>query len=211
MQCEDDQGACLSGSQITISEKNKRARIKLANKIHEKYENVTIKNPSGWTLGALNDVFYGLNQVNGYHGFDGNKDAMYTAFGHVTFVQTSYPDNKAGGAMWSTGIIRLDVLSASSSTVIHEMGHVLDGGLSRRNNRVPVYSERYGNVFDAGAGATDYARNKQSSVEDFADSFLAVIKYGPTAYQHVNDPRINVITGLMHSYTHFDNTITPGR
>ncbi len=211
MQCEDNQGACISANQITKNESIKHEKFKLAHKIHEKFNNITVKDPSSWLLRDLDEIQYALYQINGMYGFDGNTDAISAAFGHVTFASAYIPGKDAGYATWSTGLIQLEADGATADTVIHEMGHILDGSLKRLNNHVPSYSSIYGNVFDAGSGATQYARDKNSPSEDFADSFLAVNKYGSTASQHVSEPRINIISALIQSYTNSDHTFSPGR
>ncbi len=199
MQCEDDQGSCASENQVTKAYKTKLEKFKVANKIHKRFDNVTVKNPSAWQLHDLNEIYYGLSQIDGIRGFDGNANAIDAAFGNVTFASSYFPGGKVGDASWKTGAIRLEP-AATGDTVIHEMGHILDGGPKRINNTVSLYSETYANVFDAGIGATDYGTKNSS--EDFADSFLAVIKYGTSNNPAINQNRVTTITALIQSYTY---------
>jgi hypothetical protein len=214
MECEGYQGSCVSENQVTRTHVTKREKRKVAHKIHKKFNNVTVQNPNAWSLRDLNEIYYGLFRINGMYGFDGNTDAIGAAFGQVTFVSVHdgyfNDDSQVGSGLWSNGVIKLEP-DADADTVVHEMGHILDGGLKRLNHRVPLYSKKYANVFDAGSGATDYAQARNSPVEDFADSFLAVIKYGSTASDHVSEPRIRTINALIQSYTNSNHTLSPGR
>jgi len=201
MQCEEEQGSCSSENQVTKSYKNKLEKSRVANKIHKKFNNATVKDPSAWQLHDLNEIYYGLSQIDNIRGFDGNTGAINTAFGNVTFVSGYFPGKKVGDADWSSGVIRLEP-AATGDTVVHEMGHIFDGGLKRLNNDVPLYSNAYANVFDAGPGSTDYAQSEKSSSEDFADSFLAVIKYGKSNNPAISENRVTLITALIQNYTY---------
>ena len=197
---QDDQGQCLTGTQV------------LQRFIQSKYKKVKFK--GNWDEDGLLDIYTGLTKISGSNGFNGNIDAFNRAFGAVTFVSVPsgyYGAPRVGGGNWQTGIIKLEP-GAVWDTVVHEMGHILDGSLKRINDRVGLYSERSAHVFDAGEGATGYARDRASSSEDFADSFLAVIKYGtsipnPAIYEN----RVKTITALIQSYTNSDHTNSPGR
>jgi hypothetical protein len=74
---------------------------------------------------------------------------------------------------------------------------------------MPLRSELYVDVFDAGYGATDYGQTNSS--EDFADSFLAVIKFGTYNNPVISDDRVTVLTALIQSYTNFNYTLSSGR
>jgi hypothetical protein len=207
MQCEDDQGSCTSEKQVTNAEKRKREKFKRAHRIHEKYKNVTIKNPSDWVLRDLNEIEYGLNQINGIHGFDGNKNAINSAFGNVTFNPVilgslGYDKNTGkpipANAAWWDGTINL-APNASPGNVIHEMGHILDGNLKRNDGNAALHSDANAAIFDSGDGTTEYGR--KNPMEDFADSFLAVIKFGAFNNPAVDNDRVTAITALIQSYT----------
>ena len=191
------QGTCLTGKEI------------LKRNIQSKFKKVKLK--GNWDEEGLLEVQTGLNAIK-YKGFHGNMDAFNKAFGDVTIKAVSpihYPDSKVGGGLWKNGTIALEP-GADERTVIHEMGHILDGSLKRRNNHLSLYSETYANIFDFDGEATGYAQDSKSSVEDFADSFLAVIQYGPST-DKIGTDRIDVITALIQSYTNPDHTLSPGR
>jgi RHS repeat-associated protein len=195
---QDDQGSCITGIQV------------LQRYIQSKYKKVKFK--GRWDEDGLRKIYNGLTEISG-NGFHGNIDAFNRAFGAVTFISVPssyYDENQVGGANWSTGIIKLEP-DADWRTVVHEMGHILDGSLKRLNNRVPLYSIRSAHIFDAGDGATGYARDRASSSEDFADSFLAVIKFGIYNNPSISEDRVKAMTALIQSYTNSDHTNSPGR
>ena len=142
----------------------------------------------------------------GKNGFKGNMKAFDYAFGSVTFESYEFPNpNQAGDTTWQTGVIRLDP-DGDWSTVVHEMGHLFNAALKRKNDIVPSYRQMYSGVFDAGFGATDYGQTDPG--EDFADSFLAVIKYGSQT-KRISEGRSKVISALIQSYTNTSHS--PGR
>jgi RHS repeat-associated protein len=200
--CEEDDYDC---------DKADLEKIRLAYDITSKYKNVKIKNITSWDMADLKSILTGLNAIMGKNGFNGDMDAFNKVFGKVTFSLQGFPGKKAGDAVWETGDIRLDPAKANWTTVIHEMGHILDGTLKRRNDHLFLYSDTYGNVFDAGRGATKYARDEGDSLEDFADSFLAVIRYGTSNNPAIWENRVQVMTALIQSYTNSDHTLSPGR
>ena len=79
------------------------------------------------------------------------------------------------------------------------MGHILDGNLKRYDNDASLRSAASPDIFDSGEGTTKYGRTNPG--EDFADSFLAVIKYGTFQNPAVDDDRVSAITALIQSYT----------
>jgi RHS repeat-associated protein len=191
------QGTCFTGKEI------------LKQNIQTKYKKVKLK--GNWDEEGLMEVLTGLNAIK-YKGFHGNMDAFNKAFGEVTIKAVSsihYSGRQVGGGLWQNGTIALEP-GADGTTLIHEMGHILDGSLKRQNNHLSLYSETYANVFDFDGGATGYAEDSKSSVEDFADSFLAVIQYGPDT-QKIDTDRVKVISALIQSYTNPDHTLSPGR
>ena len=190
----DSHGSCLTGTQA------------LTNYIQSKYKKVKIKKGK-WDEDDLLNIYTGLTEIK-YKGFHGNMEAFNQAFGSVTFALHKFSDNTAGDTTWQTGEIRLDPDKSSWTTVVHEMGHLFSAALKRKNERVPSYREMYLNVFDAGPEATKYGQTK--SWEDFADSFLMVIEYGPQT-KKISRERIEVITALIQSYTNSDHTLSPGR
>ena len=146
----------------------------------------------------------------GKNGFNGNMDAFERVFGSVIFALYDFADpTKAGDADWNrqtgAGLIRLDPAIMDWTNVVHEMGHLFSWTYRRelKDDSLPSYMQTYPNIFDAGTGATRYAQTKNSPTEDFADSFLAVIEYGPKkVFGHgVDQPRLNVIIALIQSYT----------
>jgi RHS repeat-associated protein len=193
------------------------AKLELVLKIQKKHKNVKIDDPRSWTLADLRAIQYGLNQIKGRNGFNGNEDAFNTVFGSVTFSLKSFPGEKAGDADWDrdtgAGVIRLDPVDSDWTTVVHEMGHLLSWTYKRqqKDDSLDSYAQMYPNVFDAGLGATKYARDEKSPGEDFADSFLARIKYGPLEVQGkgVNQNRLDTIGAIIQSYTSPD--YGPGR
>jgi len=206
-----DDGPQCSGTQEF---KQNAPKDKLAYKIHKKYRNISIQDSYKWELSQLSKLEQALDDIYS-KGFSNSDKAFNAAFGDITFVHvlsgslgyqgihpnlaiTDYPPD---------GIIKATP-GAYYSTFIHEMGHVFDSDLKRINGAIPSYSRRYANVFDSGSGATGYGRT--NSYEDFADSFLAVIKYGSQT-KKVDQPRINTIIALMQSYTNSDHTLHPGR
>ena len=207
MQCEDYQGSCASEDQVTNAYQTTRAKLKVANKIRSKYKNINIKSPNAWRLEDLNELDYGLFLINGIRGFDGNTNAITAAFGDVTFNPVilgslGYDENTGmpipANAAWWDGIINI-APNATSGTVIHEMGHILDGNLKRNDKNMSLRSNVNAAIFDSGDGATPYG--KTNSMEDFADSFLAVIKYGTFNNPAIDTDRVTAITALIQSYT----------
>ena len=194
----DSHGSCMTGTQA------------MTHYIQSKYKKVKIKKGK-WDDDDLLNIYTGLTNIK-YKGFHGNTDAFDEAFGSVTFVSQRYAGKQAGGTTWQDGEIGLDPAKNDWTTVVHEMGHLFRVALTRKNERVPSYTEMHATVFDAGAGATKYARDDtHSPSEDFADSFLAVIEFGSAAIQHVSEPRIKTINALIQSYTNADHTFSPGR
>jgi hypothetical protein len=187
------------------------AKLDLAYKIKKKYNNVTIKDPRSWELQDLQEIQYGLNMINGRDGFDGNKDAMSRAFGSVTFIPVANGSldttlngmtlNVNANADYKTGIINVTP-NAISDNIIHEMGHILSGSLKRIDDNVPSYREMYSNIFDAGPGASQYARDVNSPAEDFADTFLALIRDGRNT-SAVTQPRVDVMAGIIKDYVNY--------
>jgi RHS repeat-associated protein len=200
---DDPDGGCESGGTF-ITQKQIKAHA-IAYKIRKKFSNVTIKNVRDWEPRDLQEIYTGLTEISS-NGFNG--DTFGAAFGEVTFVPQNFPGNKVGDANWQTGVIRLDP-NANWTTVVHEMGHILDGGLKHINGNVLLYSKTYAGVFDSDSGATDYG-GKNSS-EDFADSFLMVIQFGSYSNPKISDDRVKVITALIQSYTNPNHTLSPGR
>ena len=186
-------------------------KLALVHKIQKKHKNIKVKTPNDWQYEDLQEVQDGLYEINGQNGFDGNTGAFNRAFGNVTFVPLPagyFSNNAVGDAAWSTGVIRLEP-DATKGTVVHEMGHILSGSLKRLNNRVPSYAVMYAHVFDSGIGATDYGR--KNGAEDFADSFLAVIKYGPLNNPKINTDRVKAILTIIQSFTNSGRPRSPGR
>jgi hypothetical protein len=189
----DGNGNCLTGIQV------------LKRYIQSKYKKVKFKGKLDDD--NLLDIYTGLTETK-YKGFHGNTGAFNAAFGSLTFTAHHFSGDTAGDATWQTGEIRLDPEKSGWTTVVHEMGHLFSAALKRKNERVPSYRAMYLNVFDAGPGATGYGQT--NSWEDFADSFLMVIEYGPQT-KKISKERIEVITALMQSYTNSDHTLSPGR
>lgn len=207
MQCEDYQGSCASENQVSSAYRTTRAKLKTANKIRSKYKNVSIQNPNAWRLKDLNELDYALFLINGKNGFDGDTNAINTAFGEVTFLPVipgslGYDKNTGrpipARTAWWDGTIKI-APNATTDNVIHEMGHILDGNLKRYDNDASLRSAASPDIFDSGEGTTKYGRTNPG--EDFADSFLAVIKYGTFQNPAVDDDRVSAITALIQSYT----------
>jgi RHS repeat-associated protein len=209
---EDDEDNCYEKL-----DQNHTDIVATISMIQKKFGNVTIKYSSKWNLADLQEIYSGLNTIMGKNGFNGDVEAFVAAMGEVTYVPVAvgslgYDPNTnlpiPARADYKTGIIQV-ATNASTDNIIHEMGHIFSGTLTRENARVPSYRQMFPNVFDAGSGATLYGQ--ASTVEDFADSFLAVIKYGPQAINKVDQPRIDTINALIQSYTNLDHTLSPGR
>ena len=189
---QDEQGSCITGIQV------------LQRYIQSKYKKVKFK--GRWDEDGLRKIYIGLTEISG-NGFNNNTDAFSAAFGAVTFV--SVPSGSlgdyVGDANWKTGIIRLTP-KAVWETVVHEMGHILDGSAKRINGNVPLRSNTPGDPFDTRGKTTE--RGRANYLEDFADSFLAVIKYGPQT-RRVDEPRVAAIMALMQSYTDAVHPLSP--
>ena len=161
--------------------------------IQSKFKKVKIKKGK-WDDDDLLDIYTGLTNIN-YKGFHGNSDAFDKAFGSFTFTLHSFSGGTAGDTTWQTGEIRLDPDKSDWTTVVHEMGHLFDAALKRKNERIPSYRVMYSNVFDTGSGATDYGRTDPK--EDFADSFMEVIYRGISNNKAIDKDRITTITVLI--------------
>jgi len=219
----DDGPQCVQSKDF----KENVEKEKEVNKIRAKFKNVTVKDIYDWELADLKEIYFALNRISGKNGFNGNTNAFIAAFGTVTFIPVPgdyFPGPQVGDALWRSGIIRLEA-GASSDTVIHEMGHILDGNLDRINNRAPLHSQTFVDKFNEGSCTRSpcYAENggwlpsgvttlhgESSSMEDFADSFLALIKYDPQT-QVVSKERIAIITALIQIYTNPSSYTSPGR
>jgi RHS repeat-associated protein len=197
---------CSSGGHFVT--KKYLEKHSVSYKIRYTFKNVSIRNLRNWELRDLKEIYTGLTEISG-NGFNGNTDAFSAAFGAVTFVPvpSGFLGDYVGDAVWQTGRIRLEP-KAVWETVVHEMGHILDGSLKRINRHLPLRSNTVGDPFDTRGRTTD--RGRANSVEDFADSFLAVIKYGPQT-DRVDEPRVAAILALIQSYTDSNQTISPGR
>jgi len=193
--------------------------VELVNKIQNKYKNITIKNIYSWNLKDLKEIDSGLNMIMGKNGFNGNTNAFGNAFGQVTFNPVPnrsldiYENGKLvkvnANADYKTGLINVTP-NANDETIVHEMGHILSGSLKRQNERVSSYREMYSHVFDGGQGATAYGQDA-GPVEDFADSFLVVIRDGPYT-SNIDQPRVSTVLAIIQSYTNSeDNALYPGR
>lgn len=172
----------------------------LAQQINKKYRNVTIENSGNWNLEDLMEILQALDTINGPNGFNGNMDAFEDAFGNVVFTPVPNgairnDENYVADANQRTGLIRVTP-NATDQSIIHEMGHLFSWAEKRQNSHVASYGAMYSNVFDAGGGATKYARDFNSTGEDFADSFLALMRDGPGT-KAVSPDRINVMTSLI--------------
>jgi hypothetical protein len=197
-------GSSFSGEQLESH--------RIARKIQLEFKNIVINESNAWNPGDLQELYIGLASIHG-NGFNG--DTFAAAFGNVTFNHAFLgdlgysEDGKPipGRAAWWDKTINI-APNGNWGTVIHEMGHILDGNLQSINHRVALYSETYGNVFTAAEGATDYG--KTNPVEDFADSFVAVIKYGPETHR-ISLSRAAIITLLIQSYIDPVHVISPGR
>jgi hypothetical protein len=168
-----------------------------------------VKIKGKWSEDQLLNLSTGLDKIMGKNGFSGNMDAFNTVFGSVTFVQQKFPGEKAGDSDWDrdtgAGLIHLDPDDSDWTTVVHEMGHLLSWTYKRqqKDDSLNSYAQMYPKIFNAGPGATKYARDKKSPGEDFADSFLARIEYGPTQVSGhgVDQARLNTISAIIQSYT----------
>jgi hypothetical protein len=213
---ENTGGGCESGGNFITKKQIKSHAV--AYKIHRKFNNVTIKSARDWNPGDLEETYSALTEIN-VNGFQGNADAFNEAFGDVTFnlvANRSLDFYKNGilvrvnaNADYKTGLINVTP-NATRDTIIHEMGHILSGSLKRQNERVLSYREMYSHVFDGGLGATSYGQ-QAGPAEDFADSFLVVIRDGLYT-SNIDKPRISAIVNILQSYTNSDiNALYPGR
>ena len=188
----------------------------LANSISRKYKNITIQNPGLWEYGDLQEIDAGLNAINGKNGFNGDMVAFVTAFGEVTFVpaangslgyQTDSNGNKVYNvATTANGIVNVTP-DADMWNIVHEMGHVFSANPLITGRTSHTFAQMYSNVFNhTQPGTTLYGTTNTG--EDFADSFYAVIRYGPNNMPRdtINSDRIHVITALIQSYIDLNQT-----
>ncbi len=186
----------------------------VADAITRQYKNVKIESVVKWNLADLDEIYAGLSKIMGKDGFNGSLKAFTKAFGAVTFVPVANGSIRGdphyvAEADQRTGTISVTP-NAITDSIIHEMGHLFSWAEKRKNEHVTSYGAMYSNIFDAGPGASKYARDTNSPGEDFADSFLAVIRDGPGT-RSVDQPRIEVILSLIQSYTESIHTFSPGR
>jgi len=182
-----------------------------AYQIHKKYSNISIADVYKWNLADLIEIDDGLNAIMGKNGFKGDEDAFVTAFGKATFVPAANrslgtTDGKNNVATTLNGIVKVTP-SASMWTILHEMGHVLSAAPTLDGRTTSSYGQMYSNVFDhTRPGTTKYGTTNTG--EDFADSFYAVIRYGPNNMppNSISLDRIQVIVSLIQSYVDLDQT-----
>ena len=197
--------------------KDNMAKEKVVQSIYRRFKNITIKDVYKLELRDLQEINAGLSRIVGGNGFNRDMDASFAAFGDITFIPVALgslgSDPNTGlpipaRANWENGEIKV-APNADATTIIHEMGHILDGSLKRNDKAASLRSETFGNVFNTKGLTTDYGRTDH--LEDFADSFLAVITYGTQSQSNpaISDARIAAITALIQSYTNADYTSTP--
>jgi RHS repeat-associated protein len=212
---DEDSGICLVDKRI----QEIRDNAKITRQIQSKFSNVTINNYADWNTADLREIYDALVLINGKNGFNGNTDAFIAAFGEVTFnpaatgslgMGSDGNPTPANAAYWN-GTINVTP-EAQIGTIIHEMGHILDGRVRRHVKNAPLYSQSFVDQFNQGNCILSPCTNggwapsgkttpygPAGPMEDFADSFLALIKYGPQTSK-VDLPRIVIIQSLIQSY-----------
>ena len=216
--CEEDGYNCAGESKEDIAKSN------MANKIHKNFRNIRINNVFKWDVTQLTDMYRALTDIRST-GFNNNNTAFESAFGDVTFHPVASgslgKDNKGNpfpaNAEYGNGIINI-APNATYSNFIHEMGHILDGNAYRQTGKTaPLHSQSFVDQFNTGTCTaspcsgggwtpsgitTPYGQS--APMEDFADSFLAVIKYGGQASLYVDASRIVIIEALMQGYVDYN-------
>ncbi len=188
----------------------------VADAITRQYKNVKIERVVKWNLADLDEIYAGLSKIMGKNGFNGNMDAFITAFGEATFVPAAnkslgYQIDSNGNKVYNVataakGIVKVTP-DADMWTIVHEMGHVISANPLITGRTSHTFAQMYSNVFDhTQPGTTLYGTTNTG--EDFADSFYAVIRYGPDNMPRdtIDFDRILVITALIQSYNDLNQT-----
>jgi RHS repeat-associated protein len=195
--------------------------------ISRRYHDITVQDVNRWSLGQLTTLSSALDKIysgfgKNYAAFAaGFGNVSFTPVG-----AHDLPDSAPANAEWWKGNINI-APQASEDNMIHEMGHIFDTNPFRENSKASFLSQVFVSKYNLGSctaspcypndvthigslitiyGAntswipagetTKYARN--SSLEDFADSFDATITGGVPA---VGDDRRETVTALIEMYT----------
>jgi hypothetical protein len=194
--------------------------------ISTRFTNVNIKNQNDWKPGGLQTLYSALDKILG--AFSGNMNAFTSAFKSVTFTPVgsgTLGNNIAANTDMGSGIVSVTP-EANEGTLIHEMGHVFDAGLSRGYKGAGLLSQVFVTKYNLGTCTTSpcypndvihigplitiYQANTTwrpagkttlyagaSSLEDFADSFASTVMNN----NWVSEDRQNTINALIQMYS----------
>ncbi len=191
----------------------------LRDKIFKLAPNITISNLSAWTPAQLDMIYLALLKT--IKAFNHDFGAFYAAFGIVNFIPAPLGglgyDNNGNpypGRGWD-GVIRL-APNASQRTVIHELGHIFDDHDHTERPYGYLKSQLFVSLFNDGTcelsscsgegwmpTGRPTAYGMTSSLEDFADSFLALVYYGPQTYR-VGKERLDAVQMWIDLYAGLD-------